>query len=415
MSTGVRQALASLQQVSRPRIPLSRPDITDLERTAVTAVLESPSLSLGPKLVEFENAFAAYLKVPFAIAVNSGTSALHLCAKAAGIGPGDEVITSPFSFVASANCIQFERGRPVFVDIDADTLNIDTARISAAISARTKAILPVHVFGRPCDMSTVMQIAGAKGLAVIEDSCEAIGATTEGRFAGTFGDTGTFAFYPNKQMTTGEGGMIVTSSEEIAASCRRWRNQGRGASKSWLQHETLGYNYRLSDINCALGIAQLYRLDGMLEKRANVARKYTELLKKSVPEIIPPSPESSSQRISWFVYVIRLREEFSFEDRNEVLRQLNEHGIDCSNYFTPIHLQPFYREQFGYAPGDFPVCEQVSARTIALPFFNSLSDEEIEFVCSTLATVLTSIRRARTFAVSNAKRKANYEWTQESV
>jgi perosamine synthetase len=384
------------------RIPLSRPDISDCERTAVMEVLESPWISLGPRLTQFESAFADYMSVPYAIAVNSGTSALHLCVKAAGIEPTDEVITTPFSFVASANCIQFERGRPVFVDIDAETLNIDPARIPSAITARTRAILPVHVFGRPCDMKAINKIAVGGGLKVIEDACEAIGATIGGRFAGTFGDTGTFAFYPNKQMTTGEGGMIITSSEEIARACRGWRNQGRGASGSWLQHETLGYNYRLSDIHCALGIAQLSRLDGMLQKRCDVARKYTELLTRDVPEVFPPAPPLPGVKLSWFVYVIRLRERFTREDRDEVMLQLNNHGIDCNSYFSPIHLQPFYRKQFGYGPGDFPICEQVAARTIALPFFNSLGDDEIQFVCSTLRAILTSMRGSRTFAIKDS-------------
>jgi perosamine synthetase len=364
-------------------------------------VLESPWLSLGPKLTQFEEAFASYLSVPHAVAVNSGTSALHLCVKAAGVGPEDEVITTPFSFVASANCILFERARPLFVDIDRETLNIDVSRIPDAITSRTKALLPVHVFGRPCDMRAIRRIADDRQLKIIEDACEAIGATTDGSFAGTFGDTGTFAFYPNKQMTTGEGGMIVTSDEEVARRCRGWRNQGRGPSGGWLQHETLGFNYRLSDINCALGIAQLSRLEGMLEKRAEVASKYTELLGKYAPAVITPSAAMPHEKISWFVYVIRLGDEFTFDDRNEVMRQLNSRGIECNNYFSPIHLQPFYREQFGYAPGDFPVCESVSARTIALPFFNSISDDEIQFVCLAVGAILTSLRRSRTFAATS--------------
>jgi perosamine synthetase len=399
MSTGVQPML--IHQKTVAKVPLSRPDISDRERTAVMEVLDSPWLSLGPKLAQFEEAFARYLSVPFAIAVNSGTSALHLCVKAAGVGPEDEVITTPFSFVASANCILFERARPVFVDIDAETLNIDVTRLPHSITARTKALLPVHVFGRPCDMKTIRHIADNRKLKIIEDACEAVGATADGRFTGTFGDTGTFAFYPNKQMTTGEGGMIVTSDEQVARSCRQWRNQGRGSSGGWLQHETLGFNYRLSDINCALGIAQLSRLDGMLEKRAKVARKYTELLAKHAPEVITPAPAKPHEKISWFVYVIRLAAEFTVEDRNEVMRQLNSRGIECNNYFSPIHLQPFYREQFGYAPGDFPVCESVSARTIALPFFNSISDDEIQLVCSSLGAILTSLRRSRAFAAKS--------------
>ena len=347
------------------------------------SVLNGRHLSLGPRVPRFEQNVAEYMGAKFAVAVNSGTSALHLCVKAAGIQPGDIVITTPFSFVASANCILFEQARPVFVDIDPETYNIDPARIEAALDKRTRAILPVHVFGRPCNMPAVMEIARTHQLAVIEDACEAIGARVAGRRAGTFGDTGVFAFYPNKQMTTGEGGMIVTDSERTAALCRSWRNQGRAADGGWLQHERLGYNYRLSDINCAIGIEQVRRLPQILAARARVAQMYNTALARIGGIHRLPITERGCE-ISWFVYVVRLADEFTQEDRDTVLDKLRERGVACSNYFSPIHLQPFYREMFGYRYGDFPVTERVAERTIALPFFNSLAESEVEYVAQAL-------------------------------
>ena len=374
------------------QVPLSSPDITDLERSAVLDVLSSPQLSLGPRLPEFERTLCERTGSRYAIAVNSGTSALHLCVKALGIGPGDEVITTPFSFVASANCILFERARPVFVDIDPVTWNIDVDRIESAITPRTRAILPVHVFGRPVNMPAIMEIAKRQNLAVIEDSCEAIGASINGQAAGTFGNAGVFAFYPNKQITTGEGGAVVTDDPAIASLCRSWRNQGRGEGASWLQHEMLGYNYRLSDVNCALGIAQLQRLSEICEARTRVAARYNELL-ADLDGVIVPSMDEPGAEISWFVYVIRLTDDFSREDRDAILARLRERGIGCNNYFTPIHLQPFYRDQFGFAPSDFPITEHIADRTIALPFFNQLTEDQATLAVHELRGALESIER----------------------
>ncbi len=376
------------------QIPLSSPCITDVERQAVLSVLDSPSLSLGPKLREFEAGFSAFTGAREAVAVNSGTSGLHLCMKAVGIDEGSEVITTPFSFVASANCVLFERGTPVFVDIDPETLNIDPKRIEAAITTRTKAVLPVHVFGRPCEMDPILEIANRRHLHVVEDSCEAIGATYKGRHVGTLGDSGVFAFYPNKQMTTGEGGMIVTSNAETATLCRSWRNQGRGESSTWLQHERLGYNYRLSDINCALGLAQLSRLGEILRFRSSAANLYTELLKDAVPEVLTPAAAEPGSTLSWFVYVVRLQPEFNRTGRDSVLEQLRGLGIGCSNYFTPIHLQPFYRKQFGFCTGDFPITEAVADRTIALPFYSGLKPDQIVTVCGALQKAIHSVKRS---------------------
>jgi perosamine synthetase len=371
-------------------IPLSSPDVTDQDRAAVLEVLNSQALSLGPKLPAFEQAVARTTNSRHAIAVNSGTSALHLCVRAAGISDGDEVITSPFSFVASANCILFERGKPVFVDVDPLTYNIDVSRIEDAITPRTKAILPVHVFGRPCAIAEILEIARKHGLTVIEDACEAIGAQYRGAPAGSFGQTGVFAFYPNKQLTTGEGGVIVTDDDQVAKLCRSWRNQGRSDGDGWLEHDEVGYNYRLSDINCALGQSQISRLEEVIDARHRVAQLYDEAL-KTISAIIPPPLAEPQCRISWFVYVVRLRDEFSRDHRDQILAKLRARGIGCRNYFPPIHLQPLYQRTFGYRAGAFPVTEHVSDRTIALPFFNRLSEREVAVVCSELRDAVESL------------------------
>jgi perosamine synthetase len=363
-------------------IPLAQPDITDLERRAVEEVLLTPTLSLGPKLPEFEALLAEAAGVRHAVAVNSGTAALHLAVRGLGIGPGDEVITTPFSFIASANAVLFEGARPVLVDIDPRTLNLDPARLEAALTSRTKAVLAVDVFGHPADWDAIEAIARPRGLAVIEDSCEAIGARYKGRRAGSFGDCGAFAFYPNKQITTGEGGALVTDSGELAALARSMRNQGRSAGGAWLAHERLGYNYRLSEINCALGVAQMHRLEDMLRRRAEVAEGYRAAL-SAIDEIELPYAAPDVE-MSWFVYVVRLRAGFGQAQRDAVLASLRAKGIGCSNYFAPIHLQPFYRAM-GWRPGDFPVTESVGERTIALPFFNALSRRQIEAVAEALA------------------------------
>ncbi len=372
-------------------IPLSRPDITEHEIAAVTAVLRTPQLSLGPRLPAFEQRMAAYAGTRHAVAVNSGTSALHLCVRALGIGPGDEVITTPFSFVASANCMLFEGARPVFVDIDPVTLNIDPARIAAAITPRTKAILPVHVFGLAADMAAIGALAQQHGLAVIEDACEALGAHVHGRLAGALGDCGTFGFYPNKQITTGEGGVLVTNRDDIAHLAASMRNQGRDDGMGWLSHARLGYNYRLSDINCALGIAQLERIEEILAARARVAACYDQLLAEHAPRIVRPCAPPPGMTRSWFVYAVQLPPGSTADQRNALITHLRARGIGCNHYFPCIHLQPFYRAQCGYTPGDFPVTEDVSSRSIALPFFNRLTRDDIACVAQEVGAWLRTL------------------------
>ncbi len=372
-------------------IPLSQPDLTEAEIAAVLEVLHSPRLALGPRVTAFEEALAAHTGCRFGVAVNSGTSALHLIVRALGIGEGDEVITTPFSFVASANCVLYERAVPVFVDIDPVTLNLNPALIEAAITPRTRALLAVDVFGRPADWTALHDLARRHNLLLIEDSCEAIGARyrlPDGSWArcGSLADAGCFAFYPNKQITTGEGGMVVTDREEVARLCRSMSNQGRDEGAGWLQHARLGYNYRLSDLNCALGVAQLARLDEILAARRQVAAWYTEAL-ADLPQIETPV-EQDGEAISWFVYVVRLTEGHSRADRDAVLGHLRARGIGCNDYFTPIHLQPYMREQLGYAEGDFPVTESVSARTVALPFYNRLTREQVGEVVSALRSAV---------------------------
>jgi perosamine synthetase len=381
-------------------IPLSSPDIGEDEEIAVLEVLRSGRLSLGPALPLFEDELARALGSAYAVAVNSGTSALHLAVKAAGIGPGDEVITTPFSFVASANCILYEGAIPRFVDIDSVTLNMDVNRIEGAITEKTKAILPVHVFGRPCQMAEILDIAQRHHLTVIEDACEAIGAVVDGKNVGTFGRSGVFAFYPNKQLTTGEGGAIVTDDPDAAKLFRSWRNQGRGDTGAWLQHERLGYNYRLSDINCAIGAVQVRRLPEILAKRARVAETYSRILSDIVPEVICPAPAAPGSSVSWFVYVVQLPDRFSQEDRDSILRHLKAVGIGCNDYFSPIHLQEFYRQKFGYTHGSFPVTEKIAQRTIALPFFNNLTENQIELVGQVLAGVISKLRTTDLVAVA---------------
>lgn len=373
------------------KIHLSRPDITKKEIECVTAVLKTPSLSLGPKLPAFEAQIARYIGVKHAVAVNSGTSGLHLCVRSLGIKDGDEVITTPFSFVASANCILFERATPVFVDIDPSTLNIDTKKIEDKITPKTKALLIVHVFGYPAQMDEILAIAKKHNLKVIEDACEALGAEFGGRKVGAVGDCGVFAFYPNKQITTGEGGIIVTNNDLIDNLCRSMRNQGRDPNSAWLEHREIGFNYRLSDINCALGIAQLQRIEEILKKRNAIALLYWQRLKDS--KFLELLCEDNSNAIrSWFVYVIRLNKKFSREDRDVVIAKLRKQGIECGIYFPCIHLQPFYANKFGYKRGDFPVAESVSDRAIALPFYNKLKEEEIDYVCDNLKDIVTKLK-----------------------
>jgi perosamine synthetase len=364
---------------------LSGPDISDAEIEAVTAVLRTPYLSLGAKLTEFEQAFTERLGLRHAIATSSGTAALHLLWCALGVGPGDEVVTTPFSFIASANSVLFDGGRPVFVDVDPETWQIDAGRIEPAITPKTKALLPVDVFGSVPEMDAICSIARKHNLRVLEDSCEALGTTRQGRPAGTFGEAGTFAFYPNKQITTGEGGMIVTNDDEIAFSARSMRNQGRDPDAGWLQHARLGFNYRISDINCALGVVQMRRLDEIVATRARVAGWYRERLSDDPRVRMMKVP--TDVRVSWFVMVVRLSDDYSQADRDNILAKLRGANIGCSNYFTPIHLQPFY-QQLGYRRGDFPITEALSARTVALPFHNRLSEADVEVVVGELRKLL---------------------------
>lgn len=372
------------------RIPLSAPDISDDDIAAVIAVLRTPQLSLGPKIPAFEKAMAAFVGAKHAVAVNSGTSALHLCIRALDIGDGDEVITTPFSFVASSNCAMFERARPVFADIHPDTLCIDPALVENAITRKTKAIIGVDVFGVPADWKALEAIAKKHKLALIEDSCEAIGSSIGKRKAGTFGDCGTFAFYPNKQMTTGEGGMLITNRDDIALAARMMRNQGRDPESGWLEHEMLGYNYRLSDINAALGLSQIKRLPDMLRMRSQVAGWYSDELAGLEDHLALPAVPKGVD-VSWFVYVIRLNDHYGPDHRDTLLSLLRSHRIGCNNYFPSIHLQPFYRKKFGFSEGDFPVTESVSGRTIALPFSTRLTQEQVGRVCVVLRDGLASL------------------------
>ncbi len=390
------------------RIHLSRPDLTDRERQAVWDVLSTPDLSLGPTGPRFEHAFADYLGVPHAVAVNSGTAGLHIALLACGLDEGECVITSPFSFIATANAVIMAGGEPVFVDIDEETLNITPEAVEEVLDEPIRAILPVDVFGAPADLTGFERLAGKHGLKLIDDACEALGAQIAGKQVGAFGDAAVFAFYPNKQMTTGEGGMVVTRDDRIAELCRSLRNQGRSTTPSpsgrgqtpsspspsgrgqgegagWLAHERLGFNYRMPDFCAALGLAQLARLPELLEKRRRVAGWYREALADEHRILLPQ--ESPLGARSWFVYVVRLRDA-TMDRRDRVLDALRRQGIGTSNYFPPIHLQPFYRERYGYQPGMFPVCERVAASTVALPFHPLLTPSEVSQVAEVLRTAL---------------------------
>lgn len=367
------------------RVDLARPEVNEADIEAVVEVLRSGRLALGPKLPAFEEALAQRAGVEHAVAVNSGTSALHLIVRSLGIGAGDEVITTPFSFVASTNCILFEGATPVFVDIDLVTLCIDPARIEEAITPRTKAILAVDVFGHPANWRALEAIARDHGLLLIEDSAEALGSMLHGAPCGGFGDAGVFAFYPNKQITTGEGGAVLTDDADLAARCRSMTDQGRGDG-GWLNHVRLGYNYRMDEMSAALGLSQMGRLDALVAARAQVAAWYGEALSAldavEVPRVLP------GVEMSWFVYVIRLADRYTRKDRDAVLQGLRGLGIGCRDYFQPIHLQPFILDRLGSGPGQHPVTESVGDRTIALPFFPQMTADQVNHVSLTLAEVL---------------------------
>ena len=377
------------------RIPLSAPDITEVEIAAVQEVLRSGRLSLGPKLEEFEARMKERIGVPHAVALSSGTAGLHLTLTALDLHSDEEVITSPFSFIASANAILYAGAKPVFVDIDPYTYNLDPAAVERAITPQTRAILVVHVFGRPAPMGPIREIARRRNLRVIEDACEALGARSEGRAVGNLGDAGIFGFYPNKQITTGEGGIITTTSLPIAEHARCGRNQGRSrerATDPWYDHVDLGYNYRLAEIPCALGIAQLSRLDDILLRRRRVAEMYDARLGSLDALYCPPLKAPGGDIISWFVYVVRLSERYERRHRDWIHRELEARGIGAGRYFAPIHLQPLYRDRFQLRPGQFPHAEHVADRALALPFSSILSEASVEEVCRELRVLLTQSR-----------------------
>ena len=353
------------------RIPLSAPDIVEADIEAVVEVLRTPRISLGPKLEEFEDVFARYTGVGHAVGLSSGTAGLHLGLLALGIGEGDEVILPSFTFIAAANAVLHARAVPVFVDVDARTLNLDPERVERAITPRTRAILAVHTFGVPAEMGALVAIARKHGLRVIEDACEALGAEHGGRRVGGLGDLAVFAFYPNKPITTGEGGMVTTRDAQVAETIRALRNQGRRPGDGWLDHSLLGYNFRISEMNCALGIAQMKRLEAILSRRAAAARQYDEAL-RDCSGVMLPLRNVANGTISWFVYVVRVN------NRDEVARRLAERGIATGKYFAPLHRQPLFAR---YVRGDFAESEKASRETLALPFFTRISEGEIAEVC----------------------------------
>ena len=388
-----------------PIVPMSSPDLTDADRQAVMAVLNTPNLSIGPKIEEFEAAFRKLTGARHAIGVNSGTAGLHLCVRAAGIGAGRLVVTTPFSFVSSTNVLLFEGATPVFVDVDPMTGNLDVQQTALALrdlaaggeaakrwlprsgapaDARPGGILGVDVFGQPADWDALRALADEYGLPLIEDSCEALGAEYKGRQAGRLGDYGVFAFYPNKQITTGEGGLIVTDDDAAAAQMRALRNQGRAPGDTWLSHTFLGYNYRMDELSAALGVSQLARLEELLQKRQRVADWYARGL-QGIAGVEAPQLVPSTTRVSWFVYVVRVAPGI---DRQALAERLAERGIPVRPYFLPIHLQPYMVERFGYRPGDFPVNEDLGARGLALPFSGVMSAEQVGLVCQALRETL---------------------------
>jgi len=358
------------------RIPLSAPDITEADIEAVVSVLRTTRLSIGPRMEEFERSIADLVDVPHGIAVSSGTAGLHLCLRALGVGEGDEVILPSFTFIAAGNAILYERARPVFVDIEPFTLNLDPRKLERSITPKTRAIIAVHTFGYPADMDPIMDIARKHGLPVIEDACEAIGARYRGRPAGGIGDFGVFGFYPNKPITTGEGGMVVTRDSQMADTIRALRNQGRRESDGWLDHRLLGYNYRLSELNCALGLEQINRIDDILDRREALAIQYSEQL-QAIPEVETPLLRTEDGRVCWFVYVIRV------ENRDAILGKMTEQGIGSARYFAPLHLQPLFAP-FANPRDDLKITEQAAGQTLALPFFNGLTGEQIHEVCCVL-------------------------------
>ena len=368
------------------KISMSAPDLDESDIQAVLEVLRSGRLALGPKAREFEELIAEYIGVKYAVAVSSGTAGLHILVRTLEVGPGDEILVPSFTFSASVNAILYERATPVFVDIEPETYNLDPDDLERKITKRTKAIMAVDIFGHPAEWDRILEIADKYNLKIIDDSCEALGAEYKGKKIGQFGDCACFAFYPNKQITTGEGGIIVTNNSSIAKLARSLRNQGREEMGSWLEHERLGYNYRMDEMSAALGVSQLKKLETFLEKRERVARIYTEKL-KGFSWVRPPVVKPYV-RMSWFVYVVTLQEGL---DRDTVIGNLEKKGIPARGYFSPIHLQPYVKRIFGYKGGELPVTENIAKRTLALPFHNNLTEEEIEEVLKTLKDVVERV------------------------
>ena len=378
-----REDDAGVKQETRA-VKLSGPYLDEREEQLVVDVLRSGRLSLGPAIDRFEEAFAEKVGAPYAAAVSSGTAGLHLLCISAGVQPGDEVITSPYSFAASANCFVYEGGVPVFVDIDRRTFNLDPAAVEAAVTPRTKAIVAVDIYGYPCELDELRAIAAKHGLAFIQDSCEALGARYKGEQLGSHGPPAVFAFYPNKQITTGEGGMVTTHSEEEWRLLRSLRNQGRGDAGGWLEHVRLGYNYRIDDVRAALGLGQLEKLDEILALRDSVAKRYEELL-SDIDGVELPCADDDDHKRSWFVYVVTLPDNVA---RERVIAHFEREAIGFNRYLPSIHLQPYMRERYGFGEGMCPVSEGLSSRTLALPFFTALERDAQERVAEALAAAL---------------------------
>ena len=372
-------------------VPLSRPDIDESDVAAVVGVLRSGRLSLGPMQARFESLVAGAAGRSHGIACSSGTSGLHMALLALGVGPGDEVVTTPFSFIASANVIPMVGAKPVFVDICPKSLNMDPDRVEAAITERTKAILAVETFGNPCHMDAYRKIADRNEIKLIEDCCEGLGGRYRGRPIGSFGHVGVFGFYPNKQITTGEGGAVVTDDDRVAEACRSLRNQGRAPASGagaagWMRFHRLGFNYRMSELHAALGVSQMQRLGKILERREDVAERYIERF-MAHPDVILPTIDDGTD-MSWFVFVVRLSDRYTSEDRDRIIEGMWRHDVGAAPYFPCIHLQDHFRESFGYREGQFPVAERVSGRTIALPFYTRLTPRDLEFAAATFELML---------------------------
>lgn len=364
------------------KIQIAKPYIDNDDINGVVTVLQSGWLSLGPKYKEFEENLAKYVGVKYACAVSSGTAALHLGVRALGLKAGDEVVTSPFSFVSSSNCLLYENVKPVFVDIEETTFNIDPALIERAITKKTKAILPVSIFGQSAEMAGIIRVAKKYKLKVLEDSCESLGATYRGKMVGTIGDIGTYAFYPNKQITTGEGGMVVTNSKELYELCDSMRNQGRSKNGDWLIHERLGYNYRLDEMSASLGITQLKKLDWMIEEKRKIASWYNEVF-EDIKDIEIPKV-GANRTHSWFVYVVKVKN----SKRDKLMGELGKAGIQTKPYLPVIHLQPFMRNMFNFKKGDFRVAENISEETLALPLFIGLKQKNVEYIANKIKNIL---------------------------